>query len=83
VPLSVVEAGEEVSEGARTVDVETLVAEGVPVSAEVLEVSGEMEAVDVGASGTARDVALIVAGVEVEETNGGAFSMYEPSCWTA
>ena len=23
------------------------------------------------------------AGVEVEETNGGAFWMYEPSAWTA
>jgi len=55
--------------------------------------------VEVGASGTAGDVALDVVdvadevpevggalacvGVEVEETNGGACWTYEPSAWTA
>jgi hypothetical protein len=60
--------------------------------------SDEAAAVDVDVSGMEEDARPVVgddvpvevlsaagswAGVEVEETNGGAFSMYEPEGWTA
>lgn len=61
------------------------------------ELSDEEGTIEVGASGAAGDATLeleadvpapmvdvaICDGVEVEETNGGAFSMYEPDGWTA
>jgi hypothetical protein len=70
-----------------------VVPEGVVVSVEVEEVSGETGPVDVAPSTTEDGVfemaallvpdVSIVGAVEVELTKGGAFSMYEPDGWTA
>ena len=72
-----------------------VVPEGVVVSVEVEEITGESGVVeDVEAAGMVEDVrlekaALLVAAVpnvdavDVELTKGGAFSTYEPDGWTA
>jgi hypothetical protein len=61
---------DELSVATRTIDVETFGAAGdTPVDVAV-------------ASSFVVDV-VICGAVEVEETNGGAFSMYEPDGWTA
>jgi hypothetical protein len=65
---------EEVSDDAGTVDVE---ASGAEEDATLDVVEGVSVVVLFVIDG------VICAGVEVEETNGGALSMYEPDGWTA
>ena len=65
---------EEVSDGKRSVDVETSGIEGDPSL-------GVVEGVSVA---VLSDVDVVIStGVDLEETNGGAFSMYEPLGCTA